>query len=561
MSADRLRSGALVATIFVAYAGIASIETRPLLSHLSTSVAGDTLDPIQTIWGFWWLRHFSEFSSTPFWTPLLWWPEGTTLWFQTWDIPAALMALPLWSVTNAETIYNLSVFVTFPLAGVSCYLLVFELWNTRLAAFLSGCLYTFSTFHFAAATANLHIASIEWLPLSFWGMVRFVRSPSFRASAIAGIGLALATLASVYHLLACCVAIAIIVAVKWSDAMTLLRRRVAVWTRCCGLLVFACAAGWLLVGEGVAYATGAYVGQHDPVRFSLDIQSLFVPNAISQWRSLSGLWRTWGGSEWQTGGYVGYTLVALALYGGYIDHTAKTYVIVAIVGICLALGPVIHMGGRQVEGIALPYAWLARAWPPLAFGGIPARFAWLTTFGLSVAAGRALAMLCGWSARGRIVAVIVTAIAVTEAWPHRFPMVDVPSPRFLSTIADTGGDWAILDGTADSIPLWHQMVHGHPIVAGYITRIPEKAWIALVMEPELRALCDRPFGVNIAMSHGSGERVLERLRALNIRFVIVDAARRRDVASIGLRLRATESGQDMYEVPFGSVGARDGGHR
>src|SRR5687767_837242 len=82
-----------VATAASVYAVLAIAATWPLLLNLRTGLAGDLTDPWQTLWGFWWLRHYREFGPSPSFATLLWWPHGAPLWFQTWDIPSAAAQL------------------------------------------------------------------------------------------------------------------------------------------------------------------------------------------------------------------------------------------------------------------------------------------------------------------------------------------------------------------------------------------------------------------------------------------------------------------------------------
>jgi hypothetical protein len=63
---------------------------------------------------------------------------------------------------------------SFVASGWTFSLLCRELWGGRLGPFLAGCLYTFSTWHFAHAQMQLHLASMQWTPLFLLGVVRTI---------------------------------------------------------------------------------------------------------------------------------------------------------------------------------------------------------------------------------------------------------------------------------------------------------------------------------------------------------------------------------------------------
>src|SRR5690242_12287710 len=80
----------------VAYLALAAAATWPLLPRFADAIGGDHGDAWQTLWGFWWWRDSIGRGASPFFCDALRWPWGTPMWFQTWNLPAALAVLPLW---------------------------------------------------------------------------------------------------------------------------------------------------------------------------------------------------------------------------------------------------------------------------------------------------------------------------------------------------------------------------------------------------------------------------------------------------------------------------------
>jgi hypothetical protein len=465
---------------FLGYLGIAVLATWPLSRNLLSQVAGDGTDPWQTLWGFWWWRHSWEFGDHPMRTSLLWWPHGASLWFQTFDIPSALLVLPLWHWMPEAGIYNVPVLLSFPASGLTFYWLCRELHGDKLAAALAGCIYTFSTYHYAHANACLHIASMQWTPLYLLGLHRLVNRPTASAALLTGIGFAL--------------------------------------------------AGWLLWGMWTSYSSGALIGSHPPAQFSADLESFLLPNAVSRWALHTPFWKDWLGSRWAgaTGlwanaAYIGYVPLVLACLAWWHGQ-ARAWLVVAGVGFVVAIGPQLQIGGTAYGG-RMPYAWLSELVPPLTFSGIPSRFAWLTGCGVAVAACATLAGLCRAGAKGKAAAAGLTLIALIECWPRPMLMSAYPRPQFLSVMADDRTTWAVLDATWWSRALWHQTLHRHPIAGGYLTRPPEQAWRELERDPTLSPFVGHLFKRSASLAPSDEHAIAQRLRDLNFRYLIVDDAR------------------------------------
>jgi hypothetical protein len=541
--------GARAASLaLVGYVVIAALATLPLLTRLASAVAGDRLDAVQTVWGFWWFGLRGVAQGWPWYSSLLWWPQGSPLWFQTWDLPsAAVYHLVAGNMPPAEA-YNVAVFASFPLAGLAFFLLAKELYGDALAAFLAGCLYTFSPFHFAASMANLHIASLEWSPIYFLGLMRVLRRNYFSDAVYMGVGLGLATLASLYHLVFCALATAIILGarlVEW-DVSWLSRRLIALGA--VAGAIFTAITGWLLGHMIAAYASEHYLGAHDAARFSIDLQSLVLVNRISAWSGMSRHWLHWTGAEWSAVGYLGYVLIALACYASWRRLVSRQWLAMMIIGVLLALGPTLHIGGRVFGDVPMPYGLLTSAVPLVGFGGIPSRFIWLASFGGAVAAGATLAVLCQGSRWLRVLAVALTVAAVVEVWPHRFTMTTVAAPQILRDWAKMPSDFAVLDASGPSTALWHQTIHHHPIVGGFVTRVPERLMLKLTGDQVVSSFFPPPVGPTRADLPFARDVAIKHLMDLRIRFVITPASYSQFPDSLHLPVIYRDDAVTIYDV-------------
>jgi hypothetical protein len=531
-----------------AYALIPVAATWPLAAHLGSQMGGEIADPWQTLWGFWWWRHSASFGGSPMFSPLLWAPGGVPLWLQTWDVPSTLAVWPLWGHLPAIALYNLPLIATFPLAGFTFCLLCRELWGGRLGPFLAGCLYTFSTFHFAHARMQLHLSSLEWSPLFFLFVTRTARTGRWRDAALAGVALALAAMASTYHLIFCVLGAFVLLAWGTFGEWPTLRSRFVLRNLCIVTGVFLGLAGWLLLGMIRSSGAEPYVGGHDAARFSADVQSFFVPNGVSLWSRWLPVSTHWTGNEFESAAYVGYLALGLALLAGRQHQRARGYLVLAAVGAVLALGPLPHIGGSILPGPLLPEASLELFVPFFRMSGMPTRFSWLTMFGVAVAAGAALSGIAARGRRGALLAIALTCAALIEVWPKPFVLTSWPEPPIFAAWAADPDRWTVLDATPWSEGLWHQMAHHHPLVTGYVTRTPARLWDGVHDEPALRPFLTAQFGSPAAQT-ASPASALRVFRRFGIRFVIV-ADGQADLARVlNFSERYRGSGIRIFEVP------------
>jgi hypothetical protein len=490
-----------ILSAFAGYLGLSAAATWPLVARFGTEIGGDLGDAWQTTWGFWWWREaLFKLGTAPTFCPDLRHPQGIPMWFQTWDLPAALGTLPLWGIVPEVSVYNVAIFMSYPLAGLTMFLLAKELWGggpddegrLPLGPFLAGALYTISTYHFGHALGHLHIVSMEWSPLYFLGLVRTVKRPvpakgGWKAPVLGGVGLALAATASFYHLMFCFVGTLVLFAC-WLWPERALFKSVAFWKRA-GILVgtFLLLTGWLYGGMLRAHLSEPYSGAHDPVWFSADLQAFFLPNAASAWAGSFEAWRHWTGNNAETAAYLGWVSLGLALFAALKLKATRPFFAVAVAGFLLALGPHLHVGGRIHADHLMPYGWIEQTLPILKFTGVPTRFSWLATFGIAVAAGATLTALARRGRNGAIAAVVLGALGLAEQWPHSFATSSWPTPPLIREWAKDPERWAVLDATDAQRALWHQVLHHHPQVGGYITRAPQRLETWLTTTPTLSA--------------------------------------------------------------------------
>src|ERR1700712_1115332 len=99
---------------------LAVLFTWPLAARLSSGVAGRSVDAEQFLWSFWWFRQSLVVQHvSPFWTTMLYYPEGVSLRYFTTNTLHALLSIPLQPIFGLVTTFNLIGLAIFVAACLS----------------------------------------------------------------------------------------------------------------------------------------------------------------------------------------------------------------------------------------------------------------------------------------------------------------------------------------------------------------------------------------------------------------------------------------------------------
>lgn len=531
---------------------IAAFFTWPLVVIFTTRVAGDPGDPFQTLWGMRWIHDALLSFQNPFFTDRLYHPFGATLIFQTFDIPSALLVLPLWGFLPDMAIYNTAVLAAVSLSAYGMFRLVRDLTGDVLVALFSGALFAAVPYQFAHLQGHLHLLSMGWIPLYLTHLLRMIRGQaSYWDGLLGGVFLALASLASWYHLLYAIVVTPVLFAYGAIACRGTLFTRRSIRAALVLAATYLVIAGPLLVAILVTRAREEITGAHDSLTFSADLYSFVYPNAAQSW---SGEWgahfRNWTGNSTENAAYVGFATLGLALIGAFTHSVARPFLVAGLIGAVLALGPYLHIDGRILT-MRMPYWYFERMLPPVQFMGLPIRFGYVMYLGLVVAAAFGLRRLRTLGARiaplAGIVAMLVPfAIALYEYRPRPLITWEYPVPAPMRAWAHDRGKWAVIDAWDYYRPMWHATIHRKPIVGGYLSRVPKRLNDWLQQEPVIRSIIDPYEHPACGASREKGRAIL---RSLAVRYVITRIPNSCVERELGLPLVYDGEGVRIYEVP------------
>jgi hypothetical protein len=478
------------------YLALTLLLTWPLAANFTTAIPGDGFDGWQNYWNLWWMREATlRLQTSPFFTHLLYYPTGASLLFHTLNPFNGLLAMPLQLLGGVAVAYNSVVLFSFVAGGFGAYLLALQTlaWtgqgttrSTRPAAFVAGIVYTFSPFHFAHLLGHMQVLSLEWLPFYALYLLRAWQSPPGSRRCLgdalkAGLFLVLSALCDWYYALYLLLFTVLAVAyfacrrARMWDAGAASNWRHLLAVPLIAFVLFAVALSPLLVPMVLEARGGEYLVP-DPAHsltLSADLLAFFTPPQFHPlWgqaaRAISDRFASPPSEHTVFAGYVPLLLGLAALVALRRNPPARFWGLSLVTFFVLALGPVLHVGGRSL-GIPLPYRLVSAAVPFMYLIRSLSRFDVMVMLSLGVLVALGLRWLKGRAG----IATLVGALVCLEFLAAPYPLSHIDTPPFFYELAKEPGEFAVvalpMDWDRPNV-LLYQTVHGKPLISAYTSR-------------------------------------------------------------------------------------------
>jgi hypothetical protein len=497
---------------------LALAATWPLALHFGgaapglESWAGQSLFPDTTVnlWNLWWFRHaLVDLGQSPFDCPLIFHPEGASLWFHSLAPLHGLVALPLLGFVSLAAAQNLLVLLNLVASGVAASALGRELGLSSWGARLAGAVFAFAPVASAhLAVGHFELLSTFWWPLELLFLLRLVKAPGPRPAVALGLLLGLSPWASHYAFV---YGLELLFLASLFHGRALLRARVAGLVGLTGAIAGLCVLpmAWHFL---TALAANAATGPNrDFTWLSVDLVGFLAPpftHPVLAPPLTAFLLRLAGplALPQEHTAFLGFTtlaLMALALRRPSSPRLPKR-MLVAMVAVfaVLALGSELRIGG-VATGLPLPAGVLDHV-PILRLARAPGRHVFVVMLGLGLLAG------AGLDAVGRPwLRCLLGALLAFEFLAAPLPLVSAEVGPVYRRLAQVPGEFAVLEipfqvrdgqhlmGQANRFQALGQTVHGHPILGGMVSRLPVETWRALATTPLVSSLAN-PIGVTQA---------------------------------------------------------------
>jgi hypothetical protein len=271
-------------------------------------------------------------------------------------------------------------------------------------------------------------------------------------------------------------------------------------------------AGPLVFSLLLLNARDPLLGFHSPVKSSLDLLAPVIPGGHWYFASLTEpFWSQLTVNIHESSVHMGVSvliiLTAVWLKRGECRVESLRFWYGALLFFAvMSLGPVLHIWGREIPFIILPYALLENLFPPLKLSGAPVRMMVMVMLSSAVICASGFKMLFRASPGKRWLVLLVLVMLMVEYLPKPVPASQPPVPpyvRILKTLPDDGGIIDVVSRPAQA--LYFQTIHEKPVAFGYVARIPasvreeERIVKRLVRDKDYRTLfCDYRFKYLVA---------------------------------------------------------------
>ncbi len=527
------------ALILLAYCALAVVMTWPIAGRLGTAFPASGGDAWGHLWTFNWVKEALQSGQNPYFTDLLFYPDGVSLLYHNiaWLHIAAW--LPLQALVGAEAAYSLIFLAIFALNGFATYLLAREITSSAPAAFIGGLIVAFWPYTLSHHN-HPNLILIAWIPLALLYLKRFFDQQQLRDAFFAAIFIALIGLSRWQLLIIGGLLIGLYVIYR------LFTDKEARTVRVLGVLAGMGLLAVLIMAPLLAPVVTTQLARENPAE-------LFVDEEMGQTDLLAYLVPSryhplWGDAAFQLTEefsvnrvfvpFIGFTVLLLAIYGLVAGWPQSGFwLLAAVLYVLLALGPSLHINGRVI-GLPMPYALIE----DLFFIKIirhPDRLNVILSIPVAILASIGIADLLrrtrrrarrrAQRERWSLALAAVIAILVLAEYIVSYPTFPVSIPDWYAELAQEPDQFGLLGipmtprAAPDKAYMYYQTRHGKPLVEGHVSRSPDDAFNFIEQVPLLRSI--RP--VEITIPDPTITNVSEQMRQLasaDIRYLILHKA-------------------------------------
>lgn len=515
--------------LFVVYLLLSIVMTWPIAAGVGTHIpSGGGNDVFVHFWTLSWLKKCLLEGLNPFFTTMIFYPDGVSL--TTHNIAWAhfLIWFPLQAIFGAYPAFSMMYILIFTLNCLGGYLLAKEWTHSRLAAFIGGLVFGFWPSAISrSGQPNLNF--LVWIPLSLVYLGRTIEFGKKKDAILAGVFIALIGWVRWQVLIMASIALAFyILYFLLSKRIRFTKERVIAFSAA-GLVALGLIApiGWPVVADQLGGGFSDELYRDEEEGGQTDLFSFFLPNVQQTFlgRIVSSMGK---GLQVETDriDFIGYLAVLLSLYGVLRNwRSGRFWLILALLYIVLGLGPVLKVGGIVYDHFPMPYRFVEDFFL-IRILRKPHRFNVLIglPIGMMVAVGTAeLLRRIKNTKKQFIFAGLISVLVLAEYCQVPYSNRPLEIPGWFSELKDEPGTFGILDlpmgiGTSNKRYMFYQLVHEKPLVEGHISRPRVETFNYLGSTPFLSGLLN---GNTMDPKIYDVSHQLEVLAQNNVRYIIL----------------------------------------
>ncbi|HEX9372605.1 MAG TPA: hypothetical protein VF897_16455, partial [Roseiflexaceae bacterium] len=414
------------------YALLAVIVTWPIAPTLNAGIVGEVggVDAYQDAWNLWWNAEALRHGRLPFFAPVLFYPQGVDLFWQTLGFSQGLVALPATLALGPLAAFNLTVLSSFVIGGYAMFLLARRVTQNTPAALVAGAVFACSPYHVdKIIEGNLPLASVQWLPCYALALYLLLERPAWWRALISGLLLIWVGLGSWYYGMFSLLFTGCAILIWAAGSGRAGWRRTILWGMA-PLLIWGVALAPKLLDLARAGDAALMDMRRLQISRSADLVDFFLPSPRNPW---------WGPAVraaraaiypdaiiWNVAlGWVGLLLAAIGVAA--LWRQAWRWAALLLATMVLAMGPVLRVAGHTT-GVPLPFA-LIQNLPGIRAGQRPNHMVALSILALAVLAAYGVAWITGrLSARVAWLAAacLILAIGLVDGYAGSLTLVRRP---------------------------------------------------------------------------------------------------------------------------------------
>lgn len=455
----------------------------PQSLYIGSRLLGGTNDALQNVWNLWHVNRALEIGLPLWFTTALYSPTGVTLHGHALGLLNGLIGYGLQQLSlSLVGTYNFLVIFSFVGTGFGMYYLGKSLTHSRWAGIVGGIVVSFSAFHWGHAANHLEMMSIQWLVFYVFFLVRLMQYWTW----FSGIGTVLMlyaclVLSPYIFLSALIISLCYLPYSLWLNRhkLTLPRYRWMIL----GLVVLVLA----IVGSRIWWLqhhlqAEQWFGIHNPTDFSMDLLWLMIPTKQLWLGSYVTPYFVMNfGLTGETGVYLGWASILLAVYGVIPSFFRRDYrfvpwLLCVVVGLIVAVGPVVRFMGHQLASDFVGYRILLTIFPSFEMAGVPLRLFPVVLVGLGSLVSYGTAKMLE-DKQGNYALMVLLMLLLLERIPAQLPTTPTEIDGCYEVLkAHYQQEGGLLDDSHTfTYVMYRQTYHGVPLVNGYISRTP--SWL------------------------------------------------------------------------------------
>jgi hypothetical protein len=518
----------LVLTI---YALLVVVMTWPVAGRLGSAFPASDGDAWVHLWTFNWVKEALQSGQNPFFTDLLFYPDGVSLAYHNIAWLQIAAWLPFQALVGLEAAYSLIFLAVFVINGFAAYLLAREISGSDTAAFIGGLIVAFWPYILSHHN-HPNLILIAWIPLALLHLKRFFERRQLWQAFFAALFIALIGLTRWQLLIIGGFLIGLYVMTKLLVDTQARTVRMLAGLAGIGLL------SAVMMAPLLAPVLSAQLSREDP-------EALFVDEEVAQTDLLAYIVPSryhplWGDAAFQLAEnlgvdrvfvpFIGFAVLLLAIVGSITNWPRSGFWLAsATLYIVLALGSDLHVNGRIIN-LPMPY----RLIEDLFFIKIirhPDRLNVVLAIPVAILATMGVTSLLQ-RIRGKrrsLALAAFVAVLIMAEYIVSYPTFPASIPDWYTALAEETGQFGILGipmtprASPDKAYMYYQTRHGKPLVEGHVSRPPDNAFDFIDQVPLLHNM--RP--ADITTPDPGLINVSEQMRQLaaaNIRYLILHKA-------------------------------------